>query len=208
MGNEIIVGDWSANRLRAGYKQHANRERTTSKRRANPEKSPELAAFEDEYNAVHYANLANVPPECRVRKTFSDKDANSLTRAIIAHLQLHGHFAARVNTTGIFDSRRAVYRQTNARRGMADVSAVINGRAVQFEIKAGNDRPRTEQLQVRAEVQAAGGIYEFVHTFAEYIAIYDQITAIQGAGTHQAAAMASYTRTRAKVSQIEDFTNY
>ncbi|MBR1564759.1 MAG: hypothetical protein IJ650_05370 [Paludibacteraceae bacterium] len=114
-----------------------------------------------------------IPPECRVRTSFSDKTANQLTAAIIAHLEYKGHFAARVNTTGVYDSKRGVYRRTNARKGMADVSAIINGKSVQLEVKAGKDRPRTDQLQVQCEVRAAGGIYEFIHTFAEYIALYN-----------------------------------
>ena len=176
MGNEIIVGDWSANRLRAGYKQHAKQERSKRKRRANPEKSPELAAFEDEYNAAHYAKLPAIPQECRTRTKFVEHTANGLTRAIVAHLTMHGHFASRVNSTGVYDWRRGLYRTTSQRRGLADITAVINGRSVQLEIKAGSDRPRADQMKVRAEVQAAGGVYEFVHTFAEYIAIYNALT--------------------------------
>ena len=176
MSNEIIVGDWSI--LRRSYKAspaEANKPKQ-SKPRTRYVKPPELVEVEREYNEAHALKFPKIPPECRARYTFSDKDANSLTRAIIAHLTFHGHFAARVNSTGVYDQRRGTWRTSNARRGLADVTAVINGRSVQLEVKAGKDRPRTEQLRVRDEVQAAGGVYEFVHSFAEYVAIYKTLT--------------------------------
>lgn len=134
-------------------------------------KSAELQEFETAYNAKRYEGK-NTPPAYQVKKHFSDKTANGLTAAIEAHLEFCGHFAARVNTTGIYDKRRGVYRTTNARKGMADISAVINGKPVQIEVKAGKDRPRTDQLQVKEEYEKAGGKYVFVHTFAEWIGIY------------------------------------
>lgn len=139
------------------------------------QKPPELVAFEREYNAHKYDHKQIIPPHCRVKTHFSDKTANDLTRAIITHLEYYGYFAARVNTTGIYDAGRRQFRTTGARRGIADVSAVINGRSVQLEIKAGKDKPRADQLRVQSEVRQAGGIYEFVHNFAEYIAIFNEI---------------------------------
>ena len=59
---------------------------------------------------------------------------------------------------------------------MADISAIVAGKAVQIEIKAGTDRPRADQLRVQAQYRAAGGIYEFVHNFAEYLALYTRLT--------------------------------
>lgn len=146
------------------------------KKRAQYIKPAALVEFENEYNAHAYDKLPNIPPECRVRTVFRDDTANGLTRAIIAHLRFHGHFAARVNVTGIYDRRRGAYRTTSGRKGMADINAVINGRAVQFEIKAGADRPRSDQMQVQREVQAAGGVYEFVHNFTEYAELYSRLT--------------------------------
>lgn len=175
MGNEIIVGNWSNWRGLFGAPDAAAK---GPKKTKKPYTKPAaLVEFENEYNKARAAKLAKIPPECRVRVTFRDNTANGLTRAIIAHLQMHGHFAGRVNTTGVYDQRRGLWRATSARRGMADISAVINGRSVQFEIKAGNDRPRSDQLQVQADVRAAGGVYEFVHNFTEYIELYNKLTA-------------------------------
>ncbi|MBR6018096.1 MAG: hypothetical protein IK073_05700 [Paludibacteraceae bacterium] len=178
MGNEIIVGNWSNWRGLFGTHLAAAKSPRATKR-AQYIKPQALIDFENEYNARKAARLSRIPPECRVRTIFRDDTANGLTRAIIAHLQMHGHFASRVNTTGIYDQRRGLWRSTAARRGLADISAVINGRAVQLEIKAGKDKPRSDQMQVQAEVQAAGGIYEFVHNFTEYIELYNRLTAVR-----------------------------
>lgn len=177
MKNEIIVGNWSNWRRLFGTAEAETTKPKKTKPAARYVKPQALIDFENEYNAAQAAKFPKIPPECRARTTFSDKDANSLTRAIVAHLRFHGYFAARVNSTGVYDQRRGTWRTSNARRGLADVSAVIAGRAVQLEIKAGKDRPRTDQMRVQAEVQASGGVYEFVHNFAEYIAIYDALTA-------------------------------
>lgn len=129
-----------------------------------------LRVFENEYNAAYYTGrMANIPIECRALYKFSDKSANELTRAIVAWLNSHGAFGARVNTTGTFDKRTGRYRCSGSTKGMADVTAIIGGKHVSLEIKHGHDKPRAAQLQVQQQVQQAGGIYEFVHTFAEFL---------------------------------------
>lgn len=169
--NEIIVGLWSA------YQKPQRKPKTLKQRLAGKYIKPhELTIFETEYNLHAYDNLQRIPEYARVRTHFRDDTANELTKAILAHLKYTGNFGARVNTTGVYDSRSGQYRQTNARKGMADISAVIAGKPVQIEIKAGTDKPRADQLKVQAEYRAAGGLYEFVHGFSEYIALYKRLT--------------------------------
>ena len=171
MSNEIIVGLWSVHQRKPQQPQQRQ-----PKAHGRYIKPVELQSFEREYNLRAYDNMPNVPEYARVRTRFRDDTANELTKAILAHLKYTGNFGARVNTTGVYDSRRGMYRQTNARKGMADISAVIAGKPVQIEIKAGKDRARTDQLSVQAEYRAAGGIYEFVHNFPEYISMYNRLT--------------------------------
>lgn len=175
MSNELYVGLWSIRQAQAAARAAADKPKKKKKPLAKYTKPPELLEFEREYTARHYANVPNIPPECRTPFRFEDRTANGLTKAIISHLQMNGHFAARVNTTGVYDARRGQYRCTNARKGMADISAVINGTPVQIEVKAGRDKARTDQLQVQSEYQAAGGFYIFVHTFPEYLEQYQHI---------------------------------
>lgn len=141
---------------------------------------PELAEFQREYNAHEYDNRPMIPEYGRVYTRFRDDTANGLTTAVIAHLQYNGHFAARVNVIGIYDARRGKYRPSGSTCGMADISAVVNGRPLQIEIKAGKDRPRADQLQVQRKYQSAGGMYVFIHNFAEWVQIYRTITPKEG----------------------------
>ena len=169
--NEIIVGQLSI------FAQPKRKPQTLRQRlKGRYIKPQELIMFETDYNLHAYDKMPNFPQYARVRTTFRDDTANELTKAILAHLKYTGNFGARVNTTGIYDSRSGKYRQTNATRGMADISAVIAGKPVQIEIKAGKDKPREEQKRVQAQYRAAGGMYEFVHDFREYIALYMQLT--------------------------------
>ena len=134
-----------------------------------------LRVFENEFFRKHYEPpLDVVPLECRVKTKFSDDTANHLTMAICAWLDTHGHFSARINTTGQYDPKTKSWRRSGSTVGMADVSAVIHGRHVSFEIKIGNDRPRAEQLNVQKQIVAAGGIYEFVHSFEEFLHILNK----------------------------------
>lgn len=130
-----------------------------------------IRVFEKEYNAAYYSTgkMANIPVECRALYRFSDKTANELTKCIVAWFNSHGAFGARVNTTGIFDVKMQRYRRSGATNGMADVTAIFGGKHISLEIKHGKDKPRAAQLDVQKRVRNAGGIYEFVHTFEEFL---------------------------------------
>lgn len=101
------------------------------------------------------------------KSTFSDENANELTRAVVAHIYCNGGFAGRVNTMGTY--RGNGYTTTTARKGMADINACIKGKHVQIEVKIGSDKPREAQLEVKKDVEAAGGTYIFVKTFDDYL---------------------------------------
>ena len=104
-----------------------------------------------------------------VKTKFRDDSANGLTRCITAWLQLNGYFAGRVNTTGTYNQKLGRYIHSGSKRGMADVTAVINGRHVSIEIKHGKDRIRPEQLKVKQEIEAAGGVYIIASSFDGFI---------------------------------------
>jgi hypothetical protein len=52
---------------------------------------------------------------------------------------------------------------------MADITAVVNGRHVSIEVKAGGDKPRPEQMKVKRQIEHAGGMYIFVHSFDDFL---------------------------------------
>jgi len=129
-----------------------------------PDSIRELERLHFECKRAKYPN--NPYP---VRTLFRDDSANGLTKCIVTWLELHGHFAGRINTTGIYDARFNKYRPSGARRGMADVTAVINGRHVSIEVKYGRDRISPDQLRVKNEVEAAGGVYIIASTFDNFL---------------------------------------
>ena len=54
------------------------------------------------------------------------------------------------------------------KRGIEDISAVINGRMVAIELKRGKDRQSKWQRQRQAEVEAAGGVYLIVKSYQDF----------------------------------------
>jgi len=61
------------------------------------------------------------------------------------------------------------YVRSGSRRGMADITAVVNGKHVSIEVKTGKDRMRTDQLKVKAEVEKSGGIYITSRSFDDFL---------------------------------------
>ena len=103
-----------------------------------------------------------------VRKVYDDRTANGLTAFILDWLEAHGHYGARINLGGIYLADKGYYRRSGSTDGVADTIACINGRFCQFEVKAGKDRPRPDQLRQQQLTRSAGGIYEFVHNAEEF----------------------------------------
>jgi hypothetical protein len=66
--------------------------------------------------------------------------------------------------------------------GTSDIHAVIGGRAVKIEIKAGADRQSEAQKEYQRKVEAAGGVYIIAHTFSEFLEWYDKFLKVAGNG--------------------------
>ena len=117
-------------------------------------------------------------PDCRT--------ANGLTQAIVKFILWNGYRATRIASSGrIVKSperqasgtilQTAKYIPGSTRKGTADISATIKGKSVMIEIKVGNDRPSPEQLREQELERNAGGCYEFIGTFEEFLVLYDGI---------------------------------
>ena len=127
-------------------------------------KSDSLVRLGFEYKQWYYSNK-NIPLRTQTDFKFSDNGANALTKAIMAYLSMKGYFAARINSGATYDARLGIYRKgSGATAGMADINAVINGRSVSIEVKYGRDKIRPSQLKVKAEIEAAGGIFFVART--------------------------------------------
>ena len=127
-----------------------------------------------------YKKFPSMPEYARHYKTFSDKTANGLTKALILAIQLQGGQAERISTTGryIDDSKivtDVVGRQRklgtgkwikgSGRKGSADISSTIRGRSLKIEVKIGRDKQSDEQIEYQQEIEDSGGIYIIAKEF-------------------------------------------
>ena len=99
--------------------------------------------------------------------------ANGLTLLICNYINWMGYRATRISTTGRQVGGRWIYGTT--RKGTADISATIKGRAVQIEIKVGKDKPSEYQLKEQEKERKSGGIYEFVSNPEQFFELYDYV---------------------------------
>lgn len=154
----------------------ANEESKRKKKSATRYVKPQsIKDFEKELFEYDCWRYPNIPRECVAKFRFEDKTANGLTNLIVKWLNFKGGNARRVNTGGIYNPKTKKYRFSGATNGAADISATWHGKSLQIEIKAGKDRPREDQLKQQERERAAGGIYEFVHNFDEFLQIINKL---------------------------------
>ena len=112
----------------------------------------------------------NVPEAYLVKPKFVVKDANSLTKAVMRCLELHGCYVVRVQSQGQYNARRGQWQHGTTRRGTADVHAVINARHVSIEIKGkwSKDRLSADQKKTAELVEGAGGMYVVVRDYETF----------------------------------------
>ena len=96
---------------------------------------------------------------------------NNVTRAIINHLRSQGHYAGRINTTGIYDPVVGQFRKiADEEKGKFDIYACLapSGRSMWIDVKSGTDRPSPEQLRFQEWIRESGGIAEFFKTYKQF----------------------------------------
>jgi len=129
-----------------------------------PESVKELERLHFERKKAKYPNMPYP-----IKTTFRDDTANGLTRCIVSWLELHGHFAGRVNTTGTYSAKLGKYIHSGSRRGMADITSIIDGKHVSIEVKIGRDKLRLDQIKVKREIEASGGVYIVASSFDNFL---------------------------------------
>jgi len=158
-------------------------------------KPPEVKALE----ALSYANDVARHPSCDPRyiapRKYCDRDANGLTKCVIDFIRLTGGMAERINCTGRYVDRSQTFEDVTGRvrtigtgqwlptsgvKGTADISAVIQGRAVKIEIKI-RDAQSEDQKRYQEATERAGGIYLIVRSFAEFYDWYNEFIAVRTA---------------------------
>ena len=144
--------------------------RKAAKKKKAPYKKPQsVKDFELAHQKWTYRD-SSIESKLWVYNKFSDNSANDLTKLIIEWLKVHGYFGARINSGATFDRRLGIYRKgSGATAGMADINSVVNGKSISIEVKFGKDKIRDSQIKVKAEIEAAGGIYLIVRTFDGFL---------------------------------------
>jgi hypothetical protein len=122
---------------------------------------------------------------------FSATKTNSLTKIVQHFLRLKGHHCERTGNEGRVIDQRQTYIdsvgisrtigivlrvKSSGMRGTSDLKAIIDGKFVAIEIKNSltRDRQRPDQKLYQAEIEAAGGIYYIVTSFATFLTWYYQ----------------------------------
>lgn len=102
--------------------------------------------------------------------------ANGITRRILTAINMQpGCVAYRINNVGVWDASKSVYRKGATQKGIFDISAIIRGRSVWIEVKAGRDKPSPEQLIFKQEVERAGGLAFIAYSTDEFLNWFDEI---------------------------------
>lgn len=133
----------------------------------------------------------NFPDHARPQPSYSDKTANGLTKCVIDFLNLSGHQAERIPSSGRWLDTRQTYTDVVGRtktigsgkwipgsgtKGTADISATVNGMSIKIEVKIGNDRQSEYQKQYQQKIEQAGGVYIIVKTFNDLYTWYQTFT--------------------------------
>ncbi|MBO9620279.1 MAG: hypothetical protein J7539_14730 [Niabella sp.] len=125
-------------------------------------------------------NLTKQYAACRdfgvPQKRYSDKTANGLTACILDFLKYRGHYANRINTTGLprIIKGKVIRTRGASNCGTADIHALIKGRFISIEIKIGQDRMSCAQQKEKARVEASGGTYITVKTMEQLYSWYEE----------------------------------
>lgn len=105
------------------------------------------------------------------------ESANRITANIIRLINMQPGCAAwRINNVGVWDAAKQVYRAGNTQKGIADIAAIIRGRALWVEVKAGKDKTSLHQNIFRQEVERAGGLYFEARSTDSFIQFLEQCT--------------------------------
>lgn len=116
----------------------------------------------------------NVPEHC-LPKLKVKQNANGLTQAIIKYLTLKGHFATRTSSAGRYLTKEKKWIPSTTKKGYPDITAIIDGKTLAIEVKVNRDKMSEAQLKVKAEIEAAGGLYIIAKTFDDFEDFYNKI---------------------------------
>ena len=118
------------------------------------------------------------PDYARVVPKYSDKTANSLTKAILDTINYTQKcFAFRVNVSGIpiHDNNAITKFRPAPTKGISDIIACIRGKYYSFEIKVGRDIQSEVQKTFQQKVESSEGRYYIIRSYDEFFKIFNAI---------------------------------
>lgn len=111
-----------------------------------------------------------------VRANYTDRTANDLTGCIVDFVNLSGHFASRLASTGQYRDDLKKWIPSQQRAGMPDVLILLQGGVyVGCEVKI-NDRLSTVQVETHKALAAVGAIVIVVRNFQQFYDFYTEFT--------------------------------
>lgn len=131
----------------------------------------------------------SLPESARCTRSYTDKTANGLQKAITDFLVFSGHQCERIAVTGryidnskvitdVLGSKRRIgsgkWIRSSMQKGSSDLSAVIFGLAVKIEVKM-KDSQSPDQKAYQQQVERAGGKYWICRSFEEFLSFYNEL---------------------------------
>ena len=77
-------------------------------------------------------------------------------------------FAFKINTTGVYDPRKKVFRKNNGKhihRGTCDILGEYDGKFFGIEVKAGYNKPSDDQIIFMNLIKRGGGVAFWTNDF-------------------------------------------
>jgi hypothetical protein len=160
------------------------------KPKAHYRKSDAVKCIEAMANEAVRKKYPNLNPEFLAPRKYDDRTANGLCKCIIDFLRFKGHQAERISCTGRYlDQSKTItdtlgftkrigsgkWIKASMQAGTADISCIINGKAIKCELKIKTDKQRPEQVEYQKQVEAAGGAYWLCHSYDEFLTFYNSI---------------------------------
>jgi len=111
---------------------------------------------------------------------------NNITKGIINYLKSKGHFARRINTTGIFDENKKLFRRSS-NKGTSDIIACVSCRnepggiyfgqflAIEVKNKGTKDTLSDDQKKFGDEVVNAHGVYYTAIGYEEFVGWFESM---------------------------------
>ncbi len=104
--------------------------------------------------------------------------ANRITANIIRVINLQPKcIAYRINNVGVWDAAKGIHRKGNTEKGIPDISAIVRGRALWVEVKAGRDKMSEDQLMRKMEIERSGGLFFEARSTDEFLVFFRALLA-------------------------------